>query len=151
MPVKQANLYKATFKKETPTNEPPHEKTLLTFIILAFSLPLFAQRQIELKELQSKAAEVIPVKVEMIDNQEVLTVSDDNDTIRIPLTEESKADIDALLNAPMGTSKRLKDINGADVTIMKVFANMKPTLFFRTKTKVSINIGVEVLKQGLQN
>ena len=114
-------------------------------------MPLMAQRQIELKELQPKAAEVIPVKVEMIDNQEVLTVSDDNDTIRIPLTEESKADIDALLNAPMGTSKRLKDINGADVTIMKVSANMKPALFFRTKTKESINIGVEVLKQGLQN
>ena len=62
----------------------------------------------------------------MIDNQEVLTVSDDNDTIRIPLTEESKADIDALMDAPVGASKRLKDINGADVTIMKVFANMKP-------------------------
>ena len=127
------------------------KKTLLTFIILAFSLPLFAQRQIELKTLETKDVKVIPAKIEMIDNREVLTVSDDNDTIRIPLTEESKADIDALLNAPMGTSKRLKDINGADVTIMKVFANMKPTLFFRTKTKVSINIGVEVLKQGLQN
>ena len=127
------------------------KKTLLTFIILAVSLPLFAQRQIELKTLETKDVKVIPAKIEMIDNREVLTVSDDNDTIRIPLTEESKADIDALLNAPMGTSKRLKDINGADVTIMKVFANMKPTLFFRTKTKVSINIGVEVLKQGLQN
>ena len=114
-------------------------------------MPLFAQRQIELKELQPKAAEVIPAKIEMIDNQEVLTVSDDNDTIRIPLTEESKADIDVLLDAPVGTSKRLKDINGADVTIMKVSANMKPALFFRTKTKESINIGVEVLKQGLQN
>ncbi len=84
------------------------KKTLLTFILLACSLPLMAQRQIELKELQSKAAEVIPAKIEMIDNQEVLTVSDDNDTIRIPLTEESKADIDALLDAPVGTSKRLK-------------------------------------------
>ena len=127
------------------------KKTLLTFIILACSLPLFAQRQIELKTLETKDVKVIPVKVEIIDNQEVLTVSDDNDTIRIPLTEEYKADIDALLDAPVGTSKRLKDINGADVTIMKVFANMKPALFFRTKTKESINIGVEVLKQGLQN
>lgn len=127
------------------------KRIFLTLLILAFSLPLFAQRQIDLKELQPKTAEVIPVKVEMIDNQEVLTVSDDNDTIRIPLTEESKADIDALLDAPVGTSKRLKDINGADVTIMKVFANMKPALFFRTKTKESINVGVDLLKQGLQN
>lgn len=127
------------------------KKILITLFILICSLPLFAQRQIELKELQPKAAEVIPAKIEMIDNQEVLTVSDDNDTIRIPLTEESKADIDALLDTPVGTSKRLKDINGADVTIMKVSANMKPALFFRTKTKESINIGVEVLKQGLQN
>lgn len=82
------------------------KKILLTFLLLACSLPLMAQRQIELKGLQPKAAEVIPVKVEMIDNQEVLTVSDDNDTLRIPLTEESKADIDALLDAPVGTSKR---------------------------------------------
>lgn len=89
------------------------KKILITLFILICSLPLFAQRQIELKELKPKAAEVIPAKIEMIDNQEVLTVSDDNDTIRIPLTEESKADIDALLDAPMGTTKRLKDINGA--------------------------------------
>ena len=82
------------------------KKILLTFLLLACSLPLMAQRQTELKGLQPKAAEVIPVKVEMIDNQEVLTVSDDNDTLRIPLTEESKADIDALLDAPVGTSKR---------------------------------------------
>lgn len=87
----------------------------------------------------------------MVDNQEVLTVSDDNDTIRIPLTEESKADIDALLDAPVGTSKRLKDINGADVTVMKVTSNMKPCALFPDKAKESINIGVEVLKQGLQN
>lgn len=127
------------------------KKTLLTIIILTCSLQLMAQRQIELKELQPKAEEVIPAKIEMIDNQEVLTVSDDNDTIRIPLTEESKVDIDALLDAPVGTSKRLKDINGADVTIMKVFANMKPALFFRIKTKESINIGVEVIKKCLHN
>lgn len=127
------------------------KRIFLTLLILAFSLPLIAQKQIELKTLETKCIEVIPVKVEPIDNQTILTVSDDNDTIRIPLTEESKADIDALLDAPVGTSKRLKDINGADVSIMKVSANMKPALFFRTKTKESINIGVEVLKQGLQN
>lgn len=69
-------------------------------------MPLMAQRQIELKELQPKAAEVIPVKVEMIDNQEVLTVSNYNHVIQIPLTEETKAEIDALLDAPVGTSKR---------------------------------------------
>ena len=102
------------------------KKILLTFLLLACSLPLMAQRQIELKGLQPKAAEVIPVKVELIDNQKVLMVSNYNHSIRIPLTTESKADIDALLDAPVGTSKILKDINGADVTIMKVSANMKP-------------------------
>ena len=79
-------------------------------------MPLMAQGQIELKELQPKAAEVIPVKVEMIDNQEVLTVSNYNHSIQIPLTEETKAEIDAILEAPVGTSKRLKDINGTDVS-----------------------------------
>lgn len=79
-------------------------------------MPLMAQRQIELKELQPKTAEVIPVKVEMIDNQEVLTVSNYNHSIQIHLTAESKAEIDAILEAPVGTSKRLKDINGTDVS-----------------------------------
>lgn len=109
-----------------------------------------AQRQIELKELQPKAAEVIPVKVEIIDNQEVLTVSDDNDTSRIPLTEKSKAEIDAILDAPVGTSTRVKDINGADVSMMKVSKNMKPALFFRDQTKQSFSIGIEAIKEELQ-
>jgi hypothetical protein len=112
-------------------------------------MPLMAQRQIELKELQPKAAEVIPVKVEMIDNQEVLTVSNYNHSIQIPLTTESKAEIDALLEAPEGTSKKVKDINGSDVSMMKVTVNMKPSIFFRDKTKRSFSIGVEAIKNEL--
>ena len=54
------------------------KKILITLFILICSMPLMAQRQIELKELQPKPKEVIPVKVEMIDNQEVLTVSNYN-------------------------------------------------------------------------
>ena len=98
-------------------------------------MPLMAQRQIELKELQPKAAEVIPVKVEVIDNQEVLTVSSYNHSIRILLTAESKAEIDALQEAPAGATKRVKDISGTDVSMMKVTANMKPSIIFRDKTK----------------
>lgn len=108
-----------------------------------------AQRQIELKELQPKAEEVIPVKVEMIDNQEVLTVSSYNHSIQIPLTVESKAEIDALLEAAMGTSKRVKDINGAEVSMMKVTASMKPALHFKDKTKRSFSIGLEAIKNEL--
>jgi hypothetical protein len=108
-----------------------------------------AQGQIELKELQPKAAEVIPVKVEMIDNQEVLTVSNYNHSIQIPLTTESKAEIVALLDAPMGTTKRVKDINGAEVSMMKVTANMKPALYFRDQTKKSFSIGLEAIKNEL--
>lgn len=81
------------------------KKILITLFILICSMPLMAQRQIELKELQPKAEGVIPVKVEMIDNQEVLTVSNYNHVIQIPLTEETKAEIYALLDAPVGTSK----------------------------------------------
>ena len=109
-----------------------------------------AQRQIELKELQPKAEEVTPVKVEMIDNQEVLTVSNYNHSIRIPLTTESKAEIDALLEAPVGTSIRVKDINGAEVSMMKVSKNMKPALFFLDQTKQSLSIGIEAIKEELQ-
>jgi hypothetical protein len=98
-----------------------------------------------LKELQPKAAEVIPVKIEMIDNQEVLTVSNYNHAIQIPLTAESKAEIDALLEAPVGASKGVKDINGFDVSLMKVSANMKPSIYFTDKTKRSFSIGVEAI------
>lgn len=113
-------------------------------------MPLMAQRQIVLKELQPKAEEVIPVKVEMIDNQEVLTVSSYNHSIRIPLTTEFKAEIDALLDAPMGTTERVKDINGAEVSIMKVTANMKPALYFRVQNKSSFSLGMEAIKEELQ-
>ena len=125
------------------------KKTLITLLILTCSLPLFAQKRIELKELQPKAAEVIPVTVEMIDNQEVLTVSNYNHSIQIPLTAESKAEIDALLEAPVGTSKRVKDINGSDVSMMKVTVNMKPSIFFRDKTERSFSIGLEAIKNEL--
>ena len=127
------------------------KKTLITLLILTCSLPLLAQKRIELKELAPKPVEIIPVKVELINNQEVVTVSNYNHSIQIPLTAETKAEIDALLDAPMGTSKRVPDINGAEVTILKVSANLKPALFFRVQTKESINIGVEELKQSLQN
>lgn len=125
------------------------KKILISLLILICSLPLFAQRQIELKELKPKAAEVIPVKVEMIDNQEVLTVSNYNHSIQIPLTEETKAEIDALLEAQVGASKGVKDINGFDVSMMKVTANMKPSIYFRDKTKRSFTIGVEAIKNEL--
>ena len=127
------------------------KKILTTLLILTCSLPLFAQKRIELKELQPKATEVIPVKVEMIDNQEVLTVSNYNHSIRIPLTTESKAEIDALLDAAMGTTKKVKDINGTDVPIMKVTANMKPALYFRDNTKRSFSIRVDAIENVFHN
>ena len=125
------------------------EKTLITLLILTCSLPLFAQKRIELKELAPKPVEIIPVKVELINNQEVLTVSNHNHSIRIPLTTESKSEIDALLEAPVGTSIRVKDINGAEVSMMKVTANMKPSIFFRDKTERSFSIGLEAIKNEL--
>ncbi len=125
------------------------KKILLTFLLLACSLLLMAQKRIELKELQPKPKEVIPVKVEMIDSQEVLTVSSYNHSIQIPLTAESKTEIDVLLEAPVGASKRVKDINGADVSLMKVTANMKPSIYFTDKTKRSFSIGVEAIKNEL--
>jgi len=71
------------------------------------------------------------------------------DFCEIPLTTESKAEIDAILEAPVGTSIRVKDINGTEVSMMKVTANMKPSIFFRDKTKRSFTIGVEAIKNEL--
>lgn len=126
------------------------KKTLITLLILTCSLPLFAQKRIELKELAPKPVEIIPVKVELINNQEVLTVSSYNHSIQIPLTAESKVEIDALLEAPVGASKRVKDISGAEVSIMKVTANMKPALYFRVQNKSSFSLGMEAIKEELQ-
>lgn len=126
------------------------KKILITLFILICSMPLMAQGQIELKELQPKAAEIIPVKVEMIDNQEVLPVSNYNHSIQIPLTAEAKAEIGALLEGAMGTTKKVKDINGAEVSIMKVTVNMKPALYFRVQNKSSFSLGIEAIKEELQ-
>lgn len=49
----------------------------------------------------------------------------------------------------MCTTKKVKDINGAEVSIMKVTANMKPALYFRDNTKISFTIGVEAIKNEL--
>ena len=125
------------------------KKILITLFILICSMPLMAQKRIELKELAPKPVEIIPVKVELINNQEVLTVSSYNHSIQIPLTVESKAEIDTLLEAPVGASKRVKDINGAEVSMMKVTANMKPALYFRDNTKISFTIGDEAIKNEL--
>lgn len=125
------------------------KKILITLFVLICSMPLMAQRQIELKELQPKSKEVIPVKVEMIDNQEVLTVSNYNHSIQIPLTAETKAEIDALLDAPMGITKRVKDVHGFEVSIMTVIANMKPALYFCDHSKTSFSIWIEALKEEL--
>lgn len=45
-------------------------------------------------------------------------------SIQIPLTAESKVEIDALLEALMGTYRREKDIKESEVSIMRVTANM---------------------------
>ena len=49
----------------------------------------------------------------------------------------------------MCTTKKVKDINGAEVSIMKVTANMNPALYFRDNTKISFTIGVEAIKNEL--
>lgn len=50
-------------------------------------------------------------------------------SILIPLTEEFKVVFLSLLDAHEGTSKRLKNIYGTDVYIMKITYSMKPAIY----------------------
>ena len=77
-------------------------------------------------EINPTAPKAEPVKIEQINNRDILRVASQADTIRIPLTDDTWAQVENLVQSNVGTGLTLKDIEGADVTIMKVSANMKP-------------------------
>lgn len=85
-----------------------------------------AQHRKVKQELNPTAPKAEPVKIEQINNRDILRVASQADTIRIPLTDDTWAQIENLVQSNVGTGLTLKDIEGADVTIMKVSANMKP-------------------------
>ena len=115
-------------------------------LLLAFAFNGMAQtKQIKL-EANPQAAKVENVKVERIDNQDILRVADHADTIRILLSVDNRSKIENLMQSNVGTGITIKDIEGADVRLLRVTMNMKQGIYFSDKKKKSISVFDEELK-----
>ena len=122
------------------------ELTIITILLLALSLNGMAQsREVKL-ELKPTGPKAEPVKIEQINNQDILRVASQADTIRIPLTDETWTQIENLMQSNVGTGLTLKDIEGADVHLLRVNKNMKPGIYFRNKMRTSISLSDEELE-----
>ena len=115
-------------------------------LLLGISFNGMAQRtQIKL-EANPQAAKVENVKVERIDNQDILRVADHADTIRILLSVDNRSKIENLMQSNVGTGITIKDIEGGDIHLLRVTMNMKQGIYFSDKKKKSISVFDEELK-----
>ena len=118
----------------------PYELTIATLLLLAFSLPGMAQKRIVNRETRPQAPKTESIKIEHFNDQDILRVASPEDTIRIPLSDVIRNKIEELMQSQAGTSIILKDINGADVNVLRVFKSMKPGVYFRNKMRKSISV-----------
>ena len=124
----------------------PYELTITIVLLIAFSLPGMAQKRIINREVRPQAPQTETIKIEHINDQDILRVASPEDTIRIPLSEAIRSKIEDLKQSKVGTSIILKDINGADVNVLRVFKSMKPGIYFRNKMRKSISVLDEELR-----
>ena len=117
----------------------PNNLILTTLLLLALTLAGQAQERLKL-ELNPKAPKAEPVKIEQINNQDILRIASPTDTIRIPLSDDIWSKIENLMQSNVGAELALKDIEGADVHLVRVTKNMKPGVYFRNKKKTSISV-----------
>ena len=111
----------------------PHKLTIITILLLALSLNGMAQNREVKLEINPTAPKVEPFKIEQINNQDILRVASPTDTIRIPLSDDTWTKIENLMQSNVGTGFTLKDIEGADVHLLRVNKNMKPGKYFRNR------------------
>ena len=81
--------------------------------------------------------------LEQINNQDILRVASPTDTIKIPLSDDTWTKIENLMRSNVGTGLTLKDIEGADVHLLRVTKNMKPGIYFRNEMRKSISLSDE--------
>lgn len=124
----------------------PYELTITIVLLIAFSLPGMAQKRIVNREVRPQAPQTETIKIEHINDQDILRVASPEDTIRIPLSEAIRSRIEELMKSNVGTSIILQDINGADVNVLRVFKSMKPGIYFRNKMRKSISVLDEELR-----
>ena len=127
----------------------PHNLTIITILLLALSLNGMAQNREVKLEINPTAPKAEPVKIEQINNQDILRVASQADTIRIPLSDDTWASIENLMQSSVGTELILKDIDGTDVHLVRVTKNMKPGIYFRNKMRKSISINDDNIKEVL--
>ena len=121
----------------------PHKLTIITILLLALSLNGMAQNREVKLEINPTAPKAESIKIEQINNQDILRVASPTDTIRIPLTDDTWTQIENLMQSNVGTRLTLKDIEGADVHLIRVNKNMKPGIYFRNEMRKSISISDE--------
>ena len=121
----------------------PHKLTIITILLLALSFNGMAQNREVKLEINPTGPKAEPVKIEQINNQDILRVASQADTIRIPLTDDTWTQIENLMQSNVGTRLTLKDIEGADVHLIRVNKNMKPGIYFRNEMRKSISISDE--------
>ena len=124
----------------------PHKLTIITILLLALSLNGMAQNREVKLEIKPTVPKVEPVKIEQVNNQDILRVASQADTIRIPLADDIWTQIENLMQSNVGTGLTLKDIEGADVHLLRVTKNMKPGIYFRNKKRTSISISIDDIK-----
>ena len=124
----------------------PYGLTISIVLLIAFSLPGMAQKRIINREARPQAPKTESIKIEHFNDQDILRVASPEDTIRIPLSDVIRNKIEELMQSQAGTSIILKDINGADVNVLRVFKSMKPGIYFRNKMRKSISVLDEELR-----
>ena len=120
--------------------------TIITIFLLALSLNGMAQNRKVKRAIEPTIPKAEPVKIEQINNQDILRVASPIDTIRIPLSDDTWTKIENLMQSNVGTGLTLKDIEGADVYILRVTKNMKPGIYFRNEMRKSISLSDEELE-----
>lgn len=118
----------------------PYELTISIVLLIAFSLPGMAQKRVINREARPQAPKTEIIMIEHINDQDILRVASPEDTIRNPMSECIRTKLEDLKQSKVGTSIILKDINGADVNVLRVFKSMKPGIYFRNKMKKSISL-----------
>ena len=122
------------------------ELTIITILLLALSFNGMAQNKEVKREITPKVSKTEPVKIEQINDQDILRIASQSDTIRIPLSDEIWTKIENLMQSSVGAELVLTDIEGADVYLVRVSKNTKPGIYFRNKMRKSISILDEELR-----
>lgn len=98
-----------------------------------------------------KTTEVVPVRIETINSQEILIVSNGYESIQIVYNDDVKESIIGLFDAPVGKSVKVKDPEGNTVSSMHVESNMKPAIYFRNIKNKTVSVYIREMEAVLKD